>query len=114
MQNPDYQDLKKRTQPDESESPIPLQNSMIIELSKKYAKTPAQILLRHLIQCGFNVIPKSTNEIRIKENFDVFDFELSDDEMQKLNNVPQKSRTFWLNFLAIHPEDPFKDERKDH
>ena len=86
---------------------------MILELAKKHSKTPAQILLRHLIQRGFAVIPKSTNANRIQENFDIFDFELSPSEMSHLNSIPQKPRTFWLNFLSGHPEDPFKDERKD-
>jgi diketogulonate reductase-like aldo/keto reductase len=93
-------------------SVIPFENPLIIELAKKYSKTPAQILLRHLIQSDLNVIPKSTNEARIKENFDVFDFKLSGEEMEKLNSVEQNSRTFWLDFLIGHSEDPFKDERQ--
>uniref|UniRef100_A0AC34FVN3 NADP-dependent oxidoreductase domain-containing protein n=1 Tax=Panagrolaimus sp. ES5 TaxID=591445 RepID=A0AC34FVN3_9BILA len=111
--SPNRSFYKEKIESDQSESLIPLENPLITELAKKHAKTPARILLRHLIQNGFNVIPKSTNETRIKENLDVFDFELSDDEIKKLNNVPQKSRTFWLNFLAPHPEDPFKDEREE-
>jgi alcohol dehydrogenase (NADP+) len=88
-----------------------LNDPLVLELSKKYSKTPAQILLRHLIQCEFAVIPKSVNETRIGENFDIFDFELSGEEMKELENVPQKERTFWLKFLIGHSEDPFKNER---
>lgn len=51
-------------------------------------------MLRWLIQRGMNVIPKSTNPTRIKENFDVFDFKLSDEDMNKLSNLPRRERLF--------------------
>lgn len=54
-----------------TEAPNPLENDDVLELSKKYGKTPAQILLRHLMQRNIAVIPKSVNEKRIKENFEV-------------------------------------------
>lgn len=55
------------------------------QLAKEYGKTPAQILLRHTIQRGITVIPKSSNPIRLKENFEIFDFEISKNDMEKLN-----------------------------
>ena len=58
---------------------------VVLQLCKKYNKTPAQILLRHLVQKGVVIIPKSTNFARIKENIDIFDFELSISEMELLN-----------------------------
>ena len=54
------------------------------ELAAKYGKTPAQILLKANIQSGAVVIPKSVNFSRIKENIDIFDFELAQDEMSLL------------------------------
>lgn len=54
-----------------AEAPSSLENDIVLELAKKYNKTPAQVLLRHLIQRGIAVIPKSTNEKRIHENFQV-------------------------------------------
>lgn len=57
---------------------------VIKELAKKYDKTPAQIALRFLTQSGISAIPKSVHESRIKENFDIFDFALTEDEMKKL------------------------------
>uniref|UniRef100_A0A914PS59 NADP-dependent oxidoreductase domain-containing protein n=1 Tax=Panagrolaimus davidi TaxID=227884 RepID=A0A914PS59_9BILA len=90
----------------------PMENEVVVRLSKKYAKTPAQILLRHLIQRNISVIPKSTNEKRLKENFEVFDFNLSPQEINELNNVPQAPRLFALEMMEGHPEDPFKNERK--
>lgn len=56
----------------------------VATLAQKYNKTPAQILLRFNIQNGVVVIPKSVHADRIKENIDIFDFSLSDDEMAAL------------------------------
>lgn len=53
------------------DSPKPLENPIVMRLSKKYNKTPAQILLRHLIQREIAVIPKSVKPNRIVENFQV-------------------------------------------
>ena len=63
---------------------------IIKTLSEKYKKTPAQIILRWHIQSGFITIPKSCNPERIKENFEVFDFELSEDEMKKIDELNGK------------------------
>lgn len=57
---------------------------VLVEIAKVHGKTPAQVALRFLMQSGVVVIPKSVHETRIKENFDVFDFELTVDEMAKL------------------------------
>ncbi len=54
------------------------------ELAAKYGKTPAQILLRRTIQDGVTVIPKSIHSDRIKENINIFDFELTAEEMRVL------------------------------
>lgn len=48
-----------------------LDNKTLVEVAKKYARTPAQVLLRYITQKGLSVIPKSTNLIRIEENFRV-------------------------------------------
>ena len=62
-------------------------NELIIGLSEKYKKTIAQIVLRWHIQRGIIPIPKSSNEGRIKENLDIFDFELSADDMNAINSL---------------------------
>ena len=61
--------------------------SIVIELSKKYGKTPAQILLRFQIQKGVIVIPKSVHDDRIKENIDIFDFSFNEEEMNSLSKL---------------------------
>lgn len=50
-------------------------------------KTPAQVLLRWGVQMGFQIIPKSVRQTRIKENMEIFDFSLSEDEMAKLSGM---------------------------
>lgn len=60
-------------------------NDLMISLSEKYNKTIAQIALRWHIQRGVIPIPKSSNEDRIKENIDIFDFEISSEDMKYID-----------------------------
>jgi diketogulonate reductase-like aldo/keto reductase len=60
---------------------ITLENPTIVGIAEAHSKSPAQVMLRWHIQQGRSVIPKSTKAHRIAENFDVFDFELSADDM---------------------------------
>lgn len=60
------------------------ENPTLVEIAKAHKKTTAQVALRFLMQSGVVVIPKSVHEGRIKENYDVFDFELTADEMAGL------------------------------
>jgi len=71
----------------------PLQDPAVGELAKKYNVTPAQILIRWSVDKGYVVIPKSTNAARIKENFSVFGFQLTDTEVEKLTGLDKKYRT---------------------
>lgn len=70
-------------------------NSVIVKLAEKYKKTPAQIMLRWHIQRGIVVIPKSTYFVRMKENFDVFDFVLSEEDMQEIAQLDRKESSFF-------------------
>lgn len=63
----------------------------VAALAKKYNKKPSQILLRFLTQKGIIVIPRSTKPEHIRENFDIFDFSLTDDEIKKLTELDQKT-----------------------
>jgi diketogulonate reductase-like aldo/keto reductase len=63
-----------------------LKNPALLEIAQKYEKTTAQILIRWSLQRGFIVIPKSQNKERIEENFDVFNFNIDDEDMKKLNS----------------------------
>lgn len=93
-------------------APNPLEDPLAKKLAAKYQKSVAQILLRHLLQRDLAIIPKSTNEKRIKENWDIFDFELTDQEMKEMNTPKYHQRLFLQDFMEGHPEDPFKSERK--
>ena len=64
----------------------------LVSLGEKYGKTPAQIILRWAVQQGISTIPKSENPARIKENFDIFNFELSDMDLHILNNLNEDFR----------------------
>ena len=61
-----------------------LNNSVITELAKKYGKDAGQIILRFEVQEGFITLPKSSNPERIKSNIDIFDFTLTDEEMNSI------------------------------
>lgn len=63
----------------------------VAALAEKYHKKPSQILLRFLTQSGIIVIPRSTKPEHISENFDIFDFNLTDDEIAKLTDFDQKT-----------------------
>ena len=60
------------------------ENPVIVELAKKYKKTAAQIILRWQIQAGYIAIPGSKNLSHIEENFNIFDFEISAEDMKKI------------------------------
>lgn len=59
----------------------------LVAIAKKHNKTVAQVVLRWILQNGLIVIPKSVREERLKENLDVFDFELSDDEIKAIDGL---------------------------
>ena len=72
----------------------------INKVAVKYKKTPAQIILRWHIQSGFITIPKSVRAERIKENFEIFDFELTDEEMNEINKLDgKKGRIQYNSFI---------------
>ena len=70
-----------------------LDNSVIKELAEKYQKSEAQIVIRWDLQKGVATIPKSVHKERIIENADVFDFQLSKDEVLKIDKLEDRTRT---------------------
>jgi alcohol dehydrogenase (NADP+) len=58
-------------------------------VSEKLGKTPAQVALRWGLQMGHSVITKSTSDIRIKENFDIFNWSIPEDLITKLSEIEQ-------------------------
>ena len=64
-------------------------------IGDKYGKTPAQVILRWHLQRGVVVIPKSTHIERMEENFNVFDFELTDEDMSVIATLDKKQSSFF-------------------
>jgi 2,5-diketo-D-gluconate reductase A len=69
-----------------------LDDPVIVEIANDHSKTPAQTIIRWHLQLGNVVIPKSVTPRRIEENFDVFDFELSDAEMEAIRELDAGKR----------------------
>lgn len=69
-----------------------LENPILVELGGKYHKTAAQIIIRWHLQSDIIVIPKSVHQERINQNFDVFDFELSVEDMKRIDQLNTNER----------------------
>ena len=69
-----------------------LNDKVILNISKKYTKQPAQIILRWLNQQGWISIPKSANADRMKENMNIFDFTISEKDMNLLHGLARNYR----------------------
>ncbi|MBB1079211.1 aldo/keto reductase [Limosilactobacillus sp. STM2_1] len=70
-------------------------NETIAEIAAKYGKSNGQIILRWLLQRGITVIPKSVHQKRMAENIDVFDFELTADDMKKMASLDKNESQFF-------------------
>nr|CAI5830155.1 unnamed protein product [Callosobruchus analis] len=68
-------------------SPNMIQNPVVKQIAEKHKKSTGQVMLRFLIQRDIVPIPKSVNPARIKQNFEVFDFKLDDEDMKKLGDL---------------------------
>lgn len=75
-----------------------IEESIFSELAQKYNKSNVQVILRWHIQSGNIVFPKTTNPNHMRDNIDIFDFELTDAEVQKINNLDQDKRYFTMPF----------------
>lgn len=71
-----------------------INESVFTKLAKKYGKTNAQIILRWHVQMGNQVIPGSTNVQHIKDNADIFDFEIADTEMAEISKINKNVRYY--------------------
>jgi 2,5-diketo-D-gluconate reductase A len=70
-----------------------LDDPAIVRVAERHGKTPAQVTLRWHVQRGDIVFPKSVTRSRIEENFDVFDFELSEDDIREITTLNRDERT---------------------
>lgn len=74
------------------------ENPTLADIGAKYGKTTAQVMLRWNIERGVVVIPKTVHKQRMQENFDVFDFTLSDDDMQRIAELNSGSSLFFSHY----------------
>lgn len=74
-----------------------LKDETIVELADKYDKSPAQVVLKWELQKGIVPLPKSKSEGHIKENLDLFDWELAADDIAKIDNIDQHKRIYMIN-----------------
>ena len=87
-----------------------IEEPIFAELGKKYGKSAAQIILRWHTQMGFAVIPGSKNVAHIRDNLDILDFKLTDDEMAEIGKLNKGVRYYnrtdaqLAGFAAWHPE----------
>lgn len=71
------------------------QNELLASIGKKYNKTIAQVVIRWLTQRGVVAIPKSVRKERMQENFDIFDFKLSDQDMEAIKTLDTNASSFF-------------------
>ena len=71
------------------------QNEVLLSIGEKYNKSAAQVILRWLYQRGIVSLAKSVHEERIKENFDIYSFELDDDDMKKIETLDTCTSSFF-------------------
>lgn len=72
-----------------------LDDPRLVEMARKYGRTPAQLLIRWVLQKGMVAIPKSVHEERMRENASVFDFEISSDDESEMDSFNEGLHTTW-------------------
>ncbi|XP_036615546.1 aldo-keto reductase family 1 member C1 homolog isoform X2 [Trichosurus vulpecula] len=94
----------------DQQSPILLEDPVLGAIAKKHNRSPALVALRYQIQRGVVVLAKSFNEKRIKENFQVFDFQLTPEDMKVIDGLNKNLRYLPLNNFQELPNYPHNDE----
>lgn len=90
--------------------PSLMEDPKIVEIAKKYGKEPAQILIKFQAQRGIVVIPKSVTPARIRSNIQIFDFQLTDDELKTIASFDRGYRFVPFIQHKDHPHFPFNEE----
>ena len=74
-----------------------IENPVVKEIAEKYGKTPTQVALRYTVQRGIVVIPKTTSKARMEENLDLFDFSLTEEDIEKLKALDE-DKSLWCAY----------------
>ncbi|MEE6523080.1 hypothetical protein FKM82_021816 [Ascaphus truei] len=91
-------------------TPVLLEDPVLGAVAKKHNRTPAQVAMRFLLQRGIVIIAKSFTPTRIQQNLQVFDFQLSPEDMKTLVDLNKNLRYVILTPFKGHPEYPFDEE----
>ncbi|XP_022817294.1 aldo-keto reductase AKR2E4-like isoform X1 [Spodoptera litura] len=84
-----------------------MDDPVLTSLAQKYEKTPAQIVLRWLVDRNVVPIPKTVSPKRLLENINIFDFKLKEEEIEKINQFNSNTRYTLPSFWQTHPFYPF-------
>ena len=77
-----------------------LKNQTLINVAEKYGKTPAQIVLRYLLDLNIVVIPKSLHKNRMQENLNVFDFKLKEEDKKIISSLDTGKGSSWSSTMS--------------
>jgi aldehyde reductase len=92
------------------DDPKLLDDPKLVEIGKKYSKSSAQVILRWMVQRDVIVIPKSVNKGRITENFNIFDFDLTPEDMEAIYQMNRDWRAVPVEHFKDHKDYPFNIE----
>ncbi|XP_030070365.1 aldo-keto reductase family 1 member C3 isoform X2 [Microcaecilia unicolor] len=90
--------------------PPVLHDPVVTKIAEKYNKSPAQVSIRYIIQRGIVAIAKSFTPKRIEENFQVFDFQLTEEDMKLIDGLNKNLHYWEVKQFSEHPEYPFHEE----
>lgn len=93
-----------------AKKPVFLYHDDILDVARKYWKSPAQVALRYLVELGVVPLPKSSHRKRIEENIDIFGFKLTDTDMKLLDKFNTGERTVEFTEAANNINYPFHHE----
>ena len=85
-------------------------NPVLVKIGGKYGKTTAQVILRWHLQRGIVTIPKSTHKERMEENFSIFDFTLSDEDMAEISTI-EKTQGNFFDLLDVETVEEYSAEK---
>lgn len=87
-----------------------LNNQILTTIGQNHNKSSAHIALRWQLQRSVPIVVKSSNPKRIESNIQLFDFQLTDDEMKQIEQIEEKQRIYDIPGLMNHPDYPFNEQ----
>lgn len=91
-------------------TPVLLEDPVLIAIGKKYNQSAAAVAMRYVLQLGVIVLAKSFSPERLKQNLQIFDFELAPEDMKTIDGLNKNLHYGLFTPMKDHPEYPFHDE----